>query len=296
MANPAPTLECRLLAACGCAYSIDDNGGFIPPQPYFDASGFQPAPKVIVGGPDNINACLVGQTGDGAVLAFRGTLPPDIHDLASLLDWMQDFDAVPISVAGMPGQVHAGFWRGLDTIWEQILAAVAQFRAGAGANVPLYVTGHSKGGGLAHLAAMRFRAQGINPTEVFTYAAPRAGNPAFADAYNAAISAFRYEYTDDIVPHLPPSLMLVNALAHIPLLGQRFAGVPAWDYADVGTLRFINWANQIVGDSELLVAQRIAHLSLLIAEFKFNQIAGDHDHSCGAGYMSVVCPGTCSSN
>jgi hypothetical protein len=282
-----------MLSASGCAYGIHDNAGFVPPQPYFDAAGFQPGPKVVVGGPDNINACLVGQTPDGVVVAFRGTLPPDIQDLPSLLDWMQDFDAVPIGVPGMPGQVHAGFWRGLDTIWENVLAAVNSLRAGAGASLPLYITGHSKGGGLAHLAAMRFRAEGINPTEAFTYAAPRVGNPAFADAYNAAISAFRYEYTDDIVPHLPPSSTLVNALAHIPVLGPRFASVPAWDYADVGTLRFINWNNQIVGATDLLVAERIAHLTLLIVQLKFNQIAADHDYACGAGYMSVVCPGTC---
>ena len=142
---------------------------------------------------------------------------------------------------------------------------------------------------------MRFRAEGITPTEVFTYAAPRVGDAAFANAYNAAISAFRYEYTDDIVPHLPPSPALVATLVHLPVLGQRFVGMPAWDYADVGTLCFINCDNQIVGDSELLVAERLTHLALLIVRLKFEQIAADHDHSCGGGYMSVVCPGTCPS-
>jgi hypothetical protein len=107
MAIAAATLECRLLSASGCAYAIGDDGKFTPPQPYYDAAGFQAAPTAIAGGPDNINACLVGASGDGVVVAFRGTLVPDIHDLPSLLHWMQDFDAVPISVTGMPGKVHA---------------------------------------------------------------------------------------------------------------------------------------------------------------------------------------------
>jgi hypothetical protein len=285
-----------MLAACGCTYVIDDNGGFNPPQPYFDASGLQAGPKIVIGGPHHINACLVGQTADGIMVAFRGTIPPDIHSLPSLLDWMQDFDAVPLSVPGMPGLVHIGFWRDLDTIWDEVLAAVNLLRAGDGAALPLYVTGHSKGGGLAHLAAMRFQAAGITPTEVFTYAAPRVGNLAFANAYNAAITAFRYEYTDDIVPHLPPGPLLINALSQIPVIGHHFTTVPVWDYADVGTLRFINWDMQIVGDSQMLFSQRLAKLALLIVQFHFNQIAADHDHSCGAGYMTVVCPGTCASS
>lgn len=283
-----------MLSACNCTYAIDDNGGFAPPQPYFDASGFQPNPKAIVGGPDNVNACLVGQNADGIVIAFRGTLPPELHDLPSLLDWMQDFDALAVGVQGIPGQVHDGFWRGLDTIWGGVMAVVNQYRSGAGAALPIYITGHSKGGGLAHLAAMRLlRLENTSPTEVLSYAAPRVGDAAFADAYNAAISAFRYEYTDDIVPHLPPSLALVNALKHIPVLGQRFATLPSFNYADVGTLRFINWNQQIVGDSPMLEAERVAKLILLIVQLKFSDITGDHKIACGGGYISAICPGTC---
>jgi Lipase (class 3) len=283
-----------MLAACGCSYGIDEDGSFSALQPYFDASGLQTGPSVIAGGPDKVNACLVGQNADGVVIAFRGTLPPDLHDVASLLDWMQDFDAVPISVTGMPGRLHDGFWRSLDTIWNGVLAAVNQWRGSSG--LPIYVTGHSKGGGLAHLAAMRLRANGLNPTEIYTYAAPRVGNGDFADAYNAAVSAFRYEYTEDIVPHLPPTAALVNALAHIPVIGERFASIPAWEYADVGTLRFIDWNNRVVGDSELLSAERVARLGLLIVQGRCSQIASDHDHTCGSGYMSVVCPGACPAN
>src|SRR5208282_1897537 len=141
----ASTIECRLLSACNCAYAIDDSGAFTPPAPHYEAAGFpaagQPgAPTPLVGGPDNINAVLVGTNSDGIVIAFRGTLAADVHDLPSLLDWAQDFEAAPISVAGMPGEVHSGFWRGLDTIWDSVLAAVQAMLA-AGGPMPVYITG-----------------------------------------------------------------------------------------------------------------------------------------------------------
>lgn len=285
----ASTLECRLLSACNCSYGINEKGVFTPPAPYFDAAGFTAAPTPIVGGPDKINAALVGTTGDGIVIAFRGTLVADIHDLPSLLDWAQNFEAAPIAVTSMPGEVHSGFWRGLDTIWDEVLATVKTILAAG--NKPIYVTGHSKGGGLAQLAAMRFKVAEIMPAKVYTYAAPRVGDADFAAAYNKAISTFRYEYTDDIVPHLPPDLTFVTALR--PFVGDRFESLPAYDYTSVGTLQFIDWEQQVVGDSKALQMRRLLHLSLLIVELQFAQIAADHSDSCGGGYMTQVCPGVC---
>ena len=107
------------------------------------------------------------------------------------------------------------------------------------------------------------------------------GNAEFAAAYNQAISAFRYEYMDDIVPHLPPDLTFVTALK--PFVGDRLEALPVFDYADVGTLRFINWDKQIVGDSNLLETKRLLHLVTLIIELKVGEIASDHNASCGGG-------------
>jgi hypothetical protein len=286
---PASTLECRLLSACNSSYAINGSGVFTPPAPYFAAAGFTVAPMAVVGGPGNINASLVGASDDGIVIAFRGTLAANIHDLPSLLDWAQDFEAAPVAVIGMSGKVHSGFWRGLDTIWDSVLAAVKTILATG--DKPVYVTGHSKGGGFAHLAAMRLRAAGIMPAEVYTYAAPRVGDAEFAAAYDQAISAFRYEYRDDIVPHLPPDPTFVAALK--PFLGNRLESLPAFGYADVGTLRFIDWDNGVVGDSNLLRTRRILHLATLIVGLQFAEIASDHNDACGGGYMTQICPGVC---
>jgi len=284
-----------MLSACNCAYAIDANGVFTPPAPYFDAAGFLAPPTPVVGGQDNTNAGLVGTSGDGIVVAFRGTLSANIQNLPSLLDWMQDFEAVLISVDGIPGKVHSGFWRGLDTIWDGVLSAVKAILASGGGNQPVYVTGHSKGGGFAHLAAMRFRTAGITPAEIYTYGAPRAGDADFAAAYDQALSAFRYEYMDDIVPHLPPKASFAAVLSQWPGIDERLRSLPVFDYADVGTLRFIDWDNQIVGDSGLLQSERFLHLATLIVRGQFGKFTADHNSSCGGGYMSQVCPGICQS-
>ncbi len=93
------------------------------------------------------------------------------------------------------------------------------------------------------------------------------------------------------MPHLPPDLAFATALK--PFLGNRCESLPVFDYANLGTLRFINWDNQIVGGSDLLEAQRIAHLGKLILDLKFGEIASDHSDCCGGGYMTQICPGEC---
>ena len=91
-------LNCILLNACGAAYNIAPgtstytaDGVYGPHVPY------QGAPKTACGGSNLINAATVGQCPFGIVVAFRGTLPPAESDPDSLLDWLQDFFAEPIT-------------------------------------------------------------------------------------------------------------------------------------------------------------------------------------------------------
>ena len=60
-----------------------------------------------------------------------------------------------------------------------------------GPNCKLYLTGHSKGGAMANLAAMRVHAERGVKAEVYTYAASHPGNEDFADAYDAQIESTR---------------------------------------------------------------------------------------------------------
>ncbi|UXY16167.1 lipase family protein [Chitiniphilus purpureus] len=287
-----PSLDCRLLSACVVSYAIGSGSPLNSRQPAYDTVGFIDTPDTFQAGLDAIDACLVGSTADAVVLAFRGTLPPDLENIQDLLDWMNDLDAMPIQVAGMPGAVHQGFWGAIDALWPQLLPAVKTRLAGG---KPLYVTGHSKGGAMAHLAGMRLlQLEGIAPANVVSFAGARPGDAVFAHAYGQVLpGALRYEYADDIVPHLPPTRPFIELLSALPIVGRYFRPLDSWDYASAGVLRFIDWHGAIVGDSPLLEAQRLMHLSALIVEGRFDQIAHDHMADCGGGYMTYVCPGVC---
>ncbi|MEI9851232.1 MAG: DUF1905 domain-containing protein [Sphingomonas sp.] len=169
-----------------------------------------------------IDLALVGRVPEGVVVAFRGTLPPFFgggHDgWEVLLDWLNDGLAACVNRSEYPGGVHLGFAESMHRLWEDhgdspgVLSAVMrmldQSLLDRRARRHVFVTGHSKGGALANLFAMRaarrpeWREMGIS---VATIAAARTGNADFAAAYAASrIACLRYEVQSDLVPHLPP--------------------------------------------------------------------------------------------
>jgi hypothetical protein len=264
-------------------------------QPYYDAVGFIDTPTVIAAGAEKKHACLIGTNReDGLIVSFRGSLAPQVNDLSSLFDWIQDFEDVPITADGLPGMVHRGIWDGLESLWSELRAEIEIRRKGARRCLPVLLTGHGKGGGMAHLAAMRLSLEGTIPDGVVSFAAPRVGDQTFVEAYEQRVSAIRYEATDDLVPHLPPDPLLLASLGHLPMIGPHFSGLQAWFYVSAGTLRFIDWNKHIAADSERLKAERIASLALLIIRQQFRQIVQDHLPDCGFAYMAAVCPGVCS--
>jgi triacylglycerol lipase len=69
---------------------------------------------------------------------------------------------------------------------------------------PLYIAGHSLGGALAVLAAADLAAGGRRPV-VYTFGAPRAGDPRFACRYGRLVpESYRVANPHDIVTRLPP--------------------------------------------------------------------------------------------
>jgi triacylglycerol lipase len=177
---------------------------------------------------------------------------------------------------------------------------VSQQLQAAGPGAQLLITGHSKGGALAILAALRFWVKNQVPSRVVTFAAPRAGDRAFADVYNnARIIHTRYEFQDDLVPHMQPRLGgIVDELDKIPFLGDVFQDIPQCDYESVGELRFINWSNQIEPDSWALEKQRDLKLAWIIWRAQFDTFVSDHQIVCktAPGYMASVAPvGVCPS-
>lgn len=76
------------------------------------------------------------------------------------------------------------------------------------------MTGHSKGGAMASIAAMLLNRDKDLPnvTEVVTFASAKVGDSKFAKAYNKEVNQTSYEYYLDIVPFLPPSQATMDAM------------------------------------------------------------------------------------
>ncbi len=222
---------------------------------YRDISGLAEGQSFISGW-EYADAALLGVNDDEIILAFRGTLPLNLHDEADLVealaDWIHDFDADLVAdpagdVPGwrtLPGRVHKGFltslkghgkWPGL---WEQIAPALDRLIA-LHPEKPLCITGHSKGGALAHLAAMQC-VERVDPQAIYvcTFAAPRVGDARFAEAYAALIThSYRYEYYFDVVPLLPPAHGFYEAIASHA--AAKLFTMPVRGYAHVGQARAV---------------------------------------------------------
>jgi hypothetical protein len=196
-----------------------------------------------------IDMALVGRVPEGVVVAFRGTLAPFFggnDGWTVLLDWLNDSMSVCVEDPLYRGGVHLGFADSVQRLWNDlgdepgvknaIQRMLDQSLLDRRAKRHLFVTGHSKGGALANLAA--FRASRITawadmPISVATIAAARAGNADFAKAYAASrIACLRYEMPSDLVPHLPPGPE-TPAWVH-GIVKRLVPGLAAGDFHAVG--------------------------------------------------------------
>lgn len=158
-----------------------------------------------------------------SVLAFRGTETDSQLDL----DINEDdaFHAFPLARGGERAEVHNGFRRQFESLWNGDAACgvrkgIGAFLAEQGANRPLYLTGHSLGGALASLALAQTFVEGIDaiapaiPTPkievaaLYTFGAPKVGNGIFAEvvgdhAQVTQTPIFRFVHGNDLVATLP---------------------------------------------------------------------------------------------
>lgn len=303
MTTIANTRDCRLLSAAHCAYSIDPTTGKYTPPDYFnDAVGWLPgSPIPISGGAANdIDACLVGvNSDDGIILAFRGTLPPAL-DWASFFDWAQNiFMVAPIAAPPLPGKVHEGFWHAIQAIWSPILTEVLQLQT-LYPGRSLYITGHSKGGAMAILAAALLAfskpADIPQPAAVVTFAAPHAGDSTFAAHFPlAAIPVTPYENYLDLVPFLPPTQVFFEAMTLLPdlpsWLTNFFNQAAGWNYTALNTIYYyIETDHKIVPNTIWLTVERVAEIVEAMVLLEYGAIANAHATACGSGYITGVCP------
>ena len=149
--TPADLYQAHLLAqASDLAYAVGKPGG-VAKHPDFDRSVFVGKPHEVSDG--KINAAVAVETAEAFVLGFRGTLPLDLSSLdgfvTSALDWMNDAQCAFVDPPYAGGRVHGGFAESLDAVWGGLLPAIRARNP----KKPIWITGHSKGGAVATLAA-----------------------------------------------------------------------------------------------------------------------------------------------
>jgi predicted lipase len=155
-------------------------------------------------------------------------------------EWMQTINARQV-VSGQvpqfdfPGAIHRGFATIYARLSRAVNAAVQQLDPAK----PLVLAGHSLGAPLASLAALDLaQRQPVfdGRLRVYTYAAPRLGDPAFATALSQRIpDSYRVVNQADVVPELPPTKTQQIIYVH--------AGEP-WGFTeargDIGPNHFIS--------------------------------------------------------
>jgi triacylglycerol lipase len=133
------------------------------------------------------------------VTAFRGTEPKMIQD------WLSDSETPPWPGPADTGFIHYGFGEALQSIYPQVRDAVAEFRDN---DQTIWFTGHSLGGALAALAAMRlhFEEPQLLADGLYTFGQPRVCDRSLAKAHDEAFGnrTHRFVNNNDVVPQVPP--------------------------------------------------------------------------------------------
>lgn len=302
-------LNCKLICASEAAYCIQpkslagkynpckkSNDPKITPNiiNQYNAVGFTEDPFVCVAA--EIEGCLVGKTDYGIVVAFRGTLPP-AWNIPSILDWIENiFLAPPTSNIHLPGKVHSGFFLAVTLLESQVISAIHNLDPAH--KLPLYLTGHSKGGGMVPIAATYFKNKyGIIASGTVRFAGPKPGNQDFADAFNRMYPYdINYQNYLDIVPFLAPSddfikLLLVWMSKYLsPTLKELLKIASTWDYVNCGNLVYIDSSGNL-DPNPPSKDLRLGEILLKLIEFDGAAIGEAHHISCGFRYMSGTCKG-----
>jgi len=285
-----PDEDVFLLQASKSAYDIATPGILKLPAPVAQTIGVVGDIQGYATGSRLIDAAFVGTLANakGVILAFRGTLPPhlatdgserDPEQVAS--DWLHDCEAALVVGDKLPGRVHQGFLGALDALWPSVSTEVAKRLTDLKPEVRhLYITGHSKGGSVAHLAAARFALSTIvhgSDITVRTFEGAHAGDQAFADGYLRLVgNVVRYECRDDLIPHLPPSLMFRHMFHGEDFFKPLMAIDSRVDYAPAGKLQFLDWTGELQSQTIELSTERFYHMACALSGGNFKGIVASH--------------------
>jgi len=199
-------------------------------------------PTILHGNKTSV-ACIASYP-DRNIVAYMGTktqFDTITNAIASGKDWTKNLEAKPVPFKltseqlgadhpqdidknNLGGLVHNGFLEELSAVQDRV---VTELLKRGGRSRPVYVTGHSQGGAEAALATRALLAGGFPVVSTYTFAAPRPGNLEFTKSIPATLPIHRIEFGDDIVPHVPPTLIgkkaqeIVEGLKLLPFLPEE---------------------------------------------------------------------------
>jgi hypothetical protein len=267
------------LERCAIAYGLGPN------------DSKDPQPVIIQNQKTNAYA-VVCDEGDHVSVAFRGSKEPE--------DYVQDgkFELVTLVWTRweQDAEVHRGFLEDFESLHADLFHAVRNILACKSKPfVPIFITGHSLGGGLAILCALEFVRQHLNVVGVYTFGQPRVGNHAFCKLYALAKRTngrrrqrvsnhafcklyaygpnmldhftFRVVNENDIVPRVPfpPVYRHVGQKIFLCAPNGVLVNPHWWETADSDLLGFCQAALQhtdvLVGDHHLPAYQKRIQLS-----------------------------------
>lgn len=296
------SLTLRLLVAARHAYKIERDGPLPSLTAAPNAVGYLAPPQGFRAGMDNQDGGFVATVPEGVVVSIRGTTPPNLilkTPRQVIVDWACDALAMLIKAGGappgFPGKVHFGFYKSFMRLWQTLGPATkAQVEAfvQTGRAPTIFITGHSKGGAICALAAWRLKLDfPAARIVVRAFAPPRIGSRTFATAYNKAITDhIRYEYDDDVVPHLPLATELADELG-VPKVAAALLSIVDPGYGQVGRLRYIQSDGKIVDDTPDLVARRAAALLTRLQAGEYGRVVDCHGiDKPTAGYVRAAYP------
>ncbi|RZA23848.1 MAG: lipase family protein [Proteobacteria bacterium] len=153
----------------------------------------------LIGRPLKGAQAYIAEAKDYRLIAVRGT--------TSALETMQDMRLAQSSLGGigLPGKAHRGF----VSLYQQVYRDLAETlkKRQLESPKPIVLVGHSMGGAVALLLAMKLEAEGFDIQSLYTSAQPRVGDEAFYRQVASTLEGryFRLENPLDFVPHVPPS-------------------------------------------------------------------------------------------
>lgn len=176
-------------------------------------------------------ACIADMYHNTIIIVFRGTDFATSNDTLANLDFVREPDAFLSSIADV--YIHSGFLEELQKVWKDVYmfvdAHIPSSSGGTPSKIPtILTTGHSLGGALALVCAVRLASCMDAHVNCYSYGAPMVGGSSFKEFVENRLHNmrhFRFENQNDIVPKLKS----------LKVLG----------YVHVGRMHYFNYKGQM---------------------------------------------------